>query len=1385
MEAIDLPTAAPPLYSTGSVYGTTTFAMFYDGTRPIAIHVNELGLRDHLYLYVGTGDTAKMSSSYASLCPDTTPLFNTFDKTNSNLRNSFHWGPRQYPLLTAAFLSTLTNVSPSVNLSQLASADYLLARQRHWLLASDFLSLGQNLSLERAPSPDGAIQGQITWYDYDGKASGHPDAQGTMNLPSFEAWKLPNGDPRFFNYTRNVLGSPTVLVETYTDGTGSLQRRTTSLNYAANNIDLLTMVNAAGKQIFSNVFNAFHQVATNYYFTNPPTVFTYDGNQRLSKIVTPTGLTITNTYGLDGFLATNMVVGFSTNSFTWSHDLIATHTDARGLTTTATWDGLNRVVKVAFPDSTFVTNTYSKLDLVKVQDRLGYTNLFGYNALRQRFAWTNANGNVTTYDHCPCGLLNGVTDPELNTTSYTYDLNGRMIVAIYPGGGHVTNQYDLMGRLVKVSNNAGNNLTNYFNNQGLLTVASNSFGRVSTNVYDILDRATETINADGVSVDNTYDDLSRLLTRTYPDTGVEQFGYSVYGLIAYTNQLANVTTYAYDAALQLTNQIHVAVGLGTNFNTNTFTYWPGGEIHTLKDGNNQTTTWTYNQFGLLTNKTDAASNVIETNTYDANNRLVTRWTPAKGTTTNSYDYVGNLTNVTHPVSPAISYAYDKDNRMTTMITAGLFTNRFTYTGFGALQSEDGPWNDDTISYTYDNAMRRSGLNLQAPNADPWSQTYTYDPSGRMTNIASSIGSFGYSYDTTRRMEVANLSLPNGADIANTYDPVARLASTTLKNSTNGVLNSHSYLYDLGGERTNQTFTLGNYDNYTYDQIGQLLTANGFESNNTARLQEKLTNSFDRAGNLTRRKHNDGYVFYVANNLNQYVNIGGILGATMTVAGTTSSNATSVTVNGSAASLYNDSTFARAGVTLTSFGGGTNTFTAIATDSLGRHDTNTTSFIWNPSWSLFYDLNGNLTRDFVHTFDYDDENELIRVTVANAWKSEFSYDGALRMRVRKEFTWSGGAFVPTNEVHYVYDGKVVIQERDTNNLPLITYTRGQDLSGRLQRAGGIGGMLARTDHGSGQTAFYHADGNGNITAMINAQQFPVARYLYDPFGNILSLSGPLAEANLYRFSSKEYHPNSGLVCYLYRFYDPNLQRWINRDPIGESGGINLYNFVGNNPSCIIDPDGDDLAKRGGDLGTPCIMCHGVSANGYNGNLTSFSGLGTIPGGNVYSDAVAENCAYNLQDKGPEVMVEVLEQELSLLLIVILDVPEAPHVPEAPPFEPTPAPAPAPAPAPEIVFRGGSATADNLTPRPGKDPTGLSTFESIEAATPPGGKAQIIDTSKLGSLKPVPDAPPPGHVSITPKNPALLEPWTATRGTGQIHPLTQELIDAIIGEVKRPK
>ena len=79
--------------------------------------------------------------------------------------------------------------------------------------------------------------------------------------------------------------------------------------------------------------------------------------------------------------------------------------------------------------------------------------------------------------------------------------------------------------------------------------------------------------------------------------------------------------------------------------------------------------------------------------------------------------------------------------------------------------------------------------------------------------------------------------------------------------------------------------------------------------------------------------------------------------------------------------------------------------------------------------------------------------------------------------------------------------------------------------------------------------------------------------------IESQSGSLANDNVYRFSSKEdlfkttsAGGPSDLYYYGYRFYDAQTGRWLNRDPIEEAGGLNLYRFVGGNPLTKIDSFG---------------------------------------------------------------------------------------------------------------------------------------------------------------------------------------------------------------------
>ena len=150
---------------------------------------------------------------------------------------------------------------------------------------------------------------------------------------------------------------------------------------------------------------------------------------------------------------------------------------------------------------------------------------------------------------------------------------------------------------------------------------------------------------------------------------------------------------------------------------------------------------------------------------------------------------------------------------------------------------------------------------------------------------------------------------------------------------------------------------------------------------------------------------------------------------------------------------------------------------------------------------------------------------------------------------------------------------VLDATDSNTVAK-TYTWGLDLSGSLQGAGGVGGFLSVTVHSdTGDTAYYPTyDANGNISEYVNDSDSVVAHYEYSPFGKITSSSGSKSSDFNHRFSTKYLDDETGLYYYGYRYYSNELGRWLNRDPIGERGGTNLYCFVENRPVFSFDARG---------------------------------------------------------------------------------------------------------------------------------------------------------------------------------------------------------------------
>ena len=225
-------------------------------------------------------------------------------------------------------------------------------------------------------------------------------------------------------------------------------------------------------------------------------------------------------------------------------------------------------------------------------------------------------------------------------------------------------------------------------------------------------------------------------------------------------------------------------------------------------------------------------------------------------------------------------------------------------------------------------------------------------------------------------------------------------------------------------------------------------------------------------------------------------------------------------------------------------------------------------------TLAYDADGNMISDGTLSYSWDAENRLVEVRSNDVAIVQNAYD-YLGRRVRKTCP-AGGEVVTTA---FTYDGWNLIREETGTNR--FSYFWGLDLSGSLQGAGGVGGLVAQTKHvvsGSSinlNSAFWFtADANGNVAGIINSTNH-VNRYVasYDPFGNLIHPTSSTAQDFKFRFSSKYCDDETGLYYYGYRFYSPELGRWIGMDPIGEEGGLNVFAFVSNDPIGFFDPLGD--------------------------------------------------------------------------------------------------------------------------------------------------------------------------------------------------------------------
>ena len=192
---------------------------------------------------------------------------------------------------------------------------------------------------------------------------------------------------------------------------------------------------------------------------------------------------------------------------------------------------------------------------------------------------------------------------------------------------------------------------------------------------------------------------------------------------------------------------------------------------------------------------------------------------------------------------------------------------------------------------------------------------------------------------------------------------------------------------------------------------------------------------------------------------------------------------------------------------------------------------------------------------MRAYAYDDLDRL-----ASDGDVAYTYDAAGSRMMRTE---DGETITYTLEgtTRHVYDDNwQVIADIDENGNLLVSYVWGEGIDKLLAVA--IGG-----------TTYYPlTDVQGTVWGYVDSQNNIVARWEYDAWGNVLSeeIDSSAALARLrYRFQGREWSAATGLINFRMRWYDAETGRWLSKDPIGLSGGLNLYAFCKNAPILYAD------------------------------------------------------------------------------------------------------------------------------------------------------------------------------------------------------------------------
>ena len=782
--------------------------------------------------------------------------------------------------------------------------------------------------------------------------------------------------------------------------------------------------------------------------------------------------------------------------------------------------------------------------LVRVSDGLGAVVRYEYDSLNRRTRETRLLSEGLTqrvdYHYDPAGRLIEVEQSadqegcgsQFASTRYEYDRNGNITRIQLPAGGEILREYDAANRLIaethREERSGINNRTQFgYDAAGNLVEITDNQGRKTRIAYDLLNREIRRIERDGGVQRTIYDRNGQVVRLIRP------------------------------------NEYDAQTDSGDGFQ---FTYDAKGRVLTvLSPDGHVLQSNTYDADGRLLQRLDGVGSGVKYE-YDlagAQRRIVSMGGASQEL---EYDAWGRITGIVDGNGSETKYLLDEWGRITGVRKADGSTERYAYNFAGDMvSSTDGEGH--TTQYEYNRMGKISAI------VDPTGEreTYHYDGQGRLIRRTDRNGvtvELGYNlygaplfkkekdgaqgdfYEYTPE-GLLKCAISAGMRYAYEYDEMGRVTRKSASGRTLLALE-----YDRNGNKVRQIDVTGKLTGFDYDPMGQLLRL----ADDGQELAAYTYNPDGTPRTVTHGPIRQEYAYDLDKNLTGLtVRSGDVL-----------LSQTSYAYDGNGNRIRKQAL------------DGTTLYQYDALNQLQRVD--------YPAYSeeLFYDKAGNRARRLVggeeELYQYDPRNRLMALTRGGV-TTPFQYDNAGNLLQDDKARYSYDAFNRTVKVE-TFDGNVQVNRYDAEGLRhemeengwlvRFIFHKGEAVAEQEENSNVIrlirgSELIARSSDSESARTYYHyaSDEMGSTTHIVDEQGNVQNRYAYDAWGKIEVKEE--AVPNRFTYYGQQIDPITQQYYLRARFYNPVIGRFTQEDTY-RGDGLNLYAYCHSNPIYYTDPSG---------------------------------------------------------------------------------------------------------------------------------------------------------------------------------------------------------------------